>query len=257
PDDSVAYTNHRPGSARQSVNVATEDRAPACVKVSVVSIMRAPNRAKSRNIPTPFFGRYADGCVSNGYNVVPVLPGTKQPRYPRWQTACYKDNDLDWLHRHNYGFPEDSVGIACGSRVIGIDIDADDLALAENLHKIASETLGNTPLVRFGRSPRRVLLYRPIGTIQTVKAGKIEVRSYGCQVLAFGIHPDTGQPYRWDAGDPTNTPLEKLPQVSSAQIEDFVRWAQAAVHNATSMFASPMSGNADPSGRNRNRLPTG
>ncbi len=186
-------------------------------------------RGKVERGQTPFFMQYADDIVAHGYNVVAVLPGTKKPRYHRWQGACYKNTDLDWLPKHSHRCPNDSVGIACGSRVVAIDIDAEDAALADKLHQIARETLGDTPLVRFGNTPKRVLLYRPLDNIQTLRAGKFEVISYGGQVLAFGIHPKTGQPYSWVGGDPSNTPLERLPQVGAADIELFVRRASDQV----------------------------
>jgi Bifunctional DNA primase/polymerase, N-terminal len=173
-------------------------------------------RSKVERGQTAFFMQYADDIVAHGYNVVAVLPGTKKPRYRRWQGACYKNTDLDWLPKHSHRCPNDSVGIACGSRVIAIDIDAEDAALADKLHQIARETLGDTPLVRFGSTPKRVLLYRPLDNIQTLRAGKFEVISYGGQVLAFGIHPKTDQPYSWVGGDPSNTLLEELPQVGAA-----------------------------------------
>src|SRR5580658_8543813 len=97
-----------------------------------------------------FFGQHAATIVDNGFSVVAVLPGTKKPRYPKWQMACFRDTDLAFLARHVSKHPADSIGLACGTKITGIDIDQSDPVLAAQIHQIAREELGDTPLVRYG-----------------------------------------------------------------------------------------------------------
>src|SRR5215469_6978983 len=169
---------------------------------------------RERTVAKGHFGFHAEPVVANGYSIVPFLPRTKKPRYRRWTAACYKHTDLDFLYRHASKFPDDSVAIACGTKVIAVDIDIDDPAQADQIHQIARETLADTPLVRFGRAPRRALLYRPLEMISTKRVGNVEVLGAGSAVVAFGIHPQTGASYRWLDATPADTPVEDIPAVN-------------------------------------------
>jgi hypothetical protein len=123
-----------------------------------------------------FFGPLAETIVDNGYTVVPVLPGTKKPRFQNWQKGCFADTDPAFLARHVAKYPGDSVGLACGSKIIGIDIDATDPQRAAELQHLATEMLGDTPLLRIGELPKRLLVYRAGERINTVTGAGVEVR---------------------------------------------------------------------------------
>jgi Bifunctional DNA primase/polymerase, N-terminal len=163
------------------------------------------------SLPDNFFGRHAETIVDNGYSVVPVLPGTKKPRFKKWQTACFKDTDSNFLTRHVANKPTDSVGLACGTKITAIDIDETDPVLADQMHQIAREELGYTPLVRYGEYPRRVLVYRTGEPMDTARFGKFDVLGRGGKFVAFGIHPGTGKPYFWPEDNPSDTDIETLP----------------------------------------------
>jgi hypothetical protein len=64
----------------------------------------------------PFFARHAATIVDNGYSIVAVLPGTKRPRFRKWQAACFMDTEALFLSRHFGKYPDDSIGIACGTK---------------------------------------------------------------------------------------------------------------------------------------------
>jgi hypothetical protein len=184
---------------------------------------------KERATATGHFQTYAENVVANGYSIVPFLPRTKRPRYKNWTTACFKPTDAVWLHKHRHKFPDDSVGIACGRRVIAIDIDIDDPELADQVHDIARKTLGDTPLVRVGRAPRRALLYRPATEMATKRIGKVEILGSLAAIVAFGIHPGSLAPYVWKGASPADTPVEKLPLVDAASVEQFIERACEAM----------------------------
>ena len=56
----------------------------------------------------------------------------------------------------------------------------------------------------------------PCGTLE---GAKVEFLGLGQQFVAFGIHPDTGQPYRWVDDTPLDVPFEALPLVDPGQLE--------------------------------------
>jgi hypothetical protein len=162
--------------------------------------------------------------VDRGYPILPIQPGTKKPGryrlgtwqdYPEWSRHCDRPTtehevDLwgDW--------PEAGIGIAAG-RVIGIDIDL--LASAEVAHAVealAKQSLGDTPAVRIGRAPKRLLVYRAAEPFAGFKRPPIEVLGHGQQFVAYGLHPDTGQPYTWPVETLADIDIEDLPTITEA-----------------------------------------
>ena len=171
--------------------------------------------------------------VDRDYPILPLQPGTKKPGryrlgewhdYPEWSRHCDRattahEVDLwaDW--------PEAGIGIAAG-RVIGIDIDLlDSEDVARSIEALAREQLGNTPAVRIGRAPKRLLVYRADEPFAGFKLPPIEVLGRGQQFVAYGIHPETGEPYTWPVDSLADLDLDELPAITEAQARDF---AQAA-----------------------------
>lgn len=175
--------------------------------------------------------------VDRGYPILPIQPGTKKPGryrlgtwrdYPEWSRHCEREtteNEVDlWGD-----WPEAGIGIAAG-QVIGIDIDLlASEAIAHEIEAIAKEMLGNTPAVRIGRAPKRLLVYRAIEPFAGFKLPPIEVLGHGQQFVAYGIHPDTGQPYTWPVESLADIDLEELPGITEAQARDFARAAYELV----------------------------
>ena len=72
-------------------------------------------------------------------------------------------------------------------------------------------------LLRIGKAPKRAILFRtdaPFKKIQEFLISpdgskeKIELLGDGQQLIVDGIHPDTGKPYAWFGGKPTETKRE-------------------------------------------------
>ena len=115
-----------------------------------------------------FMARFGARLVANGYPIIPIQPGTKKPGchrgggwhdYPAWtRHAARATTDLElqlWS-----AWPDAGVGIVGGS-VAAVDIDiADDAELALRIERLARERLGDTPALRIGRAPKRLLVYR-------------------------------------------------------------------------------------------------
>lgn len=171
--------------------------------------------------------------LDRGFPILPIQPHTKKPGvyrfgewhdYPKWSRHCARDTtehevDLwsDW--------PAAGIGIAAG-RIIGIDIDVlDSSAVAHEIEALAKRLLGDTPAVRIGRAPKRLLVYRAVQPFAGFKYPPIEVLGLGQQFIAYGIHPDTGQPYYWPVSTLADLSPEELPAITEAQAREFAKEA--------------------------------
>jgi hypothetical protein len=183
-----------------------------------------------------YMARLGGRLVDNGYPVLPIMPGTKKPGqfkggawrdYPGWTrhgTRPTSEHELIvWS-----GWPDAGIGIPTGT-VVGVDIDIRDDQVASRLEQLAREVLGDTPAVRFGLPPKRLLVYRTAEPLSGMKAHPIEVLGLGQQFVAFADHPETRRSYEWPQESPADLPAESLPPVDEATIRAFLDQAQALV----------------------------
>ncbi|MGE7469761.1 DUF3987 domain-containing protein [Bosea sp. NPDC003192] len=161
------------------------------------------------------------------YSKAPANSIGKQPGIPwdgglwgtlkGWSTIQADDEALD-----AWGACGASVGLRCGE-VVTIDIDAMDLAQAEQIERIAIEMLGPAP-VRIGQAPKRALLYRGVGELKFPKvrflgaSGAIEQIEMPKQLVIDGVHAKTGKPYQWPRGRPS---FDKLSLVDQGTLDTF------------------------------------
>jgi len=171
--------------------------------------------------------------VDRGFPILPIQPNTKKPGmfrlgswhdYPKWSRHCERDtteNEVDiWGD-----WPEAGIGIAAG-RVIGIDIDVvHSAAIAHEIEALAKRMLGDTPAVRIGRAPKRLLVYRAVQPFAGFKYLPIEVLGLGQQFIAYGVHPETGQPYDWPVSTLADLTPDELPAITEAQAREFAKEA--------------------------------
>ena len=183
--------------------------------------------------PANYMAHLGATLVERGYAILPIQPASKKPGmfrlgawqdYPKWSRHCERDtteNEVDiWGD-----WPEAGIGIAAG-RVIGIDIDVvDSPQVALRIEALAKRLLGDTPAVRIGRAPKRLLVYRAAQPFSGFKYPPIEVLGLGQQFIAYGIHPDTGKPYEWPVQTLTDLQIEELPEITEAQARDFAQQA--------------------------------
>src|SRR5262245_57730962 len=116
--------------------------------------------------------------------------------------------------------------------VLDADILNEDAAIAvENLARERFEERGYI-LVRIGLPPKRAILFRTLDTFDKIvvnfaetrgKPEKIELLCNGQQLVADGIHPDTGKPYRWLGGTPTEISQDDLPYISAEEAQQLVK----------------------------------
>lgn len=181
--------------------------------------------------------------VERGWPIIPLMPGQKWPArlqnghwsgYTEWHKHCSRPTrpyELQiWQRWEGCG-----VGIACGS-VVGVDIDCTDPEMAGRIEELAKEALGATPLLRVGRAPKRLLVYRvakpftkmasrqfrlphePAGS----KPHRVEILATGQQFVAYAVHPDTGEPYRWPIESPEDVDLSAVPEVTELALRVFL-----------------------------------
>lgn len=187
-----------------------------------------------------FMAQLGATLVDRGYAILPIQPSTKKPGmyrlgawqdYPKWSRHCERDtteNEVDiWGD-----WPEAGIGIAAG-KVIGIDIDVlQSQDIAVQIEGLAKRLLGDTPAVRIGHAPKRLLVYRSAQPFSGFKYPPIEVLGLGQQFIAYGIHPDTGQPYEWPVQTLADISITELPVITEAQAREFTRQAYEMVPNA-------------------------
>ncbi len=183
-------------------------------------------------------------------------PGAgKAPLISGWQFACARRFDLSQLHNAVLLHTDrlGGLGIAggfCGA--FGVDVDIDDEALAHQVHGLAARVLGVGGLVRYGRRPRRMLVFRTEGGIalpsKSVAFGsghKVELIGAGKQFVAFGVHPKTLAPYEWE-GDrgPHNVAVAEIPAVDPSMVDEFFAQLGEILGAPTSATTTDRAGTA-------------
>jgi hypothetical protein len=127
-------------------------------------------------------------------------------------------------------------------RIVAVDIDVLDAKIANEIKLLAVRSLGATPFVRVGKAPKTMLLYQIEQPIRKRKVGTfasggftnqaVEILGQGQQFAAYGVHPDTREPYRWPERSLEDATLAELPVVTEAQIAGFL----AAVREMLDLF---------------------
>lgn len=186
---------------------------------------------------TSWMARVGARLVTNGYAILPIAPGTKKPGqfaraawhdYPQWNRhasrATTEFEVATWS-----SWPDCGVGIV-GGAVVAIDIDiAEDGDLALRMEQLARERLGDTPALRIGKPPKRLLVYRTREPFAGIRRAPLEVLCLGQQFVAYAEHPDTGQPYAWPDEGLADIDIESLPEIDAGQAAAFLDEALALI----------------------------
>jgi hypothetical protein len=112
-----------------------------------------------------------------------------------------------------------------------LDIDILNADAANAVEELIRLKVSGELLVRTGLHPKRLIPFRtdnpftkitaklisPDGTIQ-----KLEFLGDGQQFCAFGIHPDTQQPYTWRGGEPGQVPRSALPLIDEQSARSLI-----------------------------------
>ena len=183
-----------------------------------------------------FMARFGPALVANGYPVIPIMPGTKKPG--RYRNGAWGDYP-DWTRHaeratteHELGiwsiWPEAGIGVVCGP-VAALDIDLADHELALAIEALARARLGDTPALRIGRAPKRLLVYRATEPFRGIRRAPLELLGLGQQFVAHAVHPDTGRPYDWPEERLGGIDMGDLPAIDEAMARAFLDEALALV----------------------------
>lgn len=159
--------------------------------------------------------------LANGYAPLPL--NGKACYVKGWSFAAI---DEDFIKAHERKAAWSNTGLRCDN-LIAADIDVANAQLADLVEHVVEHHLGKTEFCRFGKGEKRLLLYwidDPMPKLRTARyEGDVQVEflGKGCQFVAYGIHPDTGEPYEW-VGDhePIKSELDALPSVTREQVEN-------------------------------------
>lgn len=172
-----------------------------------------------------YLKKYGHRVLKNGYEPVPIKPGTKAPEgidysHKRLPEITHKHVDR-WAAN---GFAHGGIGIRARHTPL-YDIDCQWQEEIDACIKDAEELIGFAVL-RYGAAPKVGIPYRsevPFSKIQSKafkdpngKKAQVEFLGDGQQWVAHAIHPDTKKPYKW--------PYEKMNPIQMRRDElDIVR----------------------------------
>ncbi|GAA5661945.1 hypothetical protein Brsp07_00407 [Brucella sp. NBRC 14130] len=170
--------------------------------------------------------------LANGYKPIPVHG--KRPQLKGWQQLSPTPASIDAWER---GYADHAnTGILTGE-VVAIDIDAANPDASERLIAELLKIPGAMQApCRTGRAPKCLFVFRASeprkkATTQVYLVNgekcQVEVLGEGQQFVAYGIHPDTQQPYTWTSGDPTTVPFQDLTEVTPEQVDAYLLAAEA------------------------------
>ena len=168
-----------------------------------------------------------------GYHPIPIPRGRKGPTISGWQNLRISFDNVE-------KFFDDKCGVGIlQTNIMVIDIDVYDADLAQ---KIIEEGIRRFPkaLERIGQAPKSALFLNmpaPFEIQNTTKGTKdgqtaqVEVRSVTGQVVAYGLHPETNQTYKWPRGELWATKREDLETATEEQVQDFRDWCDQQIRD--------------------------
>lgn len=181
-----------------------------------------------------FLNQHGEVLIENGYNIIPIPPGSKGPGDEDWAKSVATKKQLSkWLdeEKGHYG-----IGII-SKNTPAVDIDVPEEAFALELQAKAFELWGSAP-VRVGNAPKRLLLYRTNEPFRKITSRtylneweercRVEILCDGQQFVAFHTHKDTGRPYKWVSDtNPINTPIDDLPEFDESTAQELIEMFEA------------------------------
>jgi AAA domain/Bifunctional DNA primase/polymerase, N-terminal len=168
---------------------------------------------------------YRRRLLVTGYSPLPLVG--KVPILKNWQKHDgVSDLEIDtWSKRYPL-----AVNTGILTRLVpALDLDLLDPEAAAAVEALAKDWFdeGGYLPVRFGRFPKRALLFRcdqpfakitvPLIAPDGSQGQRLEFLADGQQLAVDGLHPDTGQPYGWHGGIPGEIKREDLAYLHEEQ----------------------------------------
>lgn len=162
------------------------------------------------------YRRHALRLLEMGWSPIPL--NGKIPTLKGWQEHCLFHPFRHQIETINWSHWDGNVGICCGpvSNTIAVDVDIDDTSKIGRIEQAIEKYLGPTPLKRYGRYPRFLLLYQCLQEYRN-RTHPVDFRRDKTQFAAFGRHPN-GNEYRWEDLTPLEVRPEDLPTVKKSSI---------------------------------------
>ena len=154
---------------------------------------------------------------ANGYSPIPCVG--KRPTIPGWQhkAECQRRRDADVVRRQYRRLT---------AYTPAIDIDITDPEAAALAEEVAKELFGDRGVMlgalralaqARAAVPHRGAVSENVGLASrrpTARRTRSRFSRDGQQLVCFGTHPDTGEPYTWHGRTPLDTPREELAEVT-------------------------------------------
>ena len=178
--------------------------------------------------------------MRGGFSPIPILSRSKKPAIEKgWQLKLETNPEEIGLWSQIY-----PAAISTGlltERMPVFDIDILDKDAADAVEELVQARFEDERLlIRTGLPPKRAILFRTAVPFKKITANlvapngstdqKFEFLGKGQQVVAYGIHEKTGQPYYWSGGEPGDVSLIDLPLIDGAT-------AQLLVDDAVELLA--------------------
>jgi len=177
------------------------------VKPTSKSRNQCASPSEKKVIKSSHYPRLAQQLFNSDLEPIPVTPGKKYWKHPKWQSISLPI--VPWPKNHG-------ISLRTG-KLVGIDIDILDPDMIEELLKCFKSI---EILKRVGKLPKTLIpVFCPEVTgkllsdqwvNQNGELNRIEILSHGQQFVAYAIHPDTNKPYKW-SGDLLTHDLPVIP----------------------------------------------
>jgi hypothetical protein len=189
------------------------------------------------------FGELAPILAEIGYQPPPIRPGSKAPMLDGWQD----DHPVQhWLpHVDSKGKVTNCAYWGTGILTAfcpAVDLDIRNKELVRALIALADEMIGPTAF-RIGQPPKALLPFSTMAPLDKVTGRwfglsgddwraasysphRVEILGDGQQFVAYAIHPGTRRPYRWARGEPMQSYLVDLPELTAGLARAYVAAAE-------------------------------
>lgn len=165
------------------------------------------------------FGALAARAQERGFVVLPVEG--KKPALRGWNGRPLRAAAIDTLLARKPDLALANLGFRTG-KLVAIDIDHTDKMLAWRISQKAKELLGDTPYVRVGQFPKRMLFYRLDCEVTSRTVGRVDILSAGKFAVVSGTHPTTRKSYYWPDECMLDAEFEDVPKITEAMLDKFV-----------------------------------
>lgn len=177
-----------------------------------------------------YYQAHALNLFYNGYAPIPIKPKTKIPfmrKGESWQVDINKEQIEKWVSNG-----KGAGGIAL-TGLCGIDCDVKKNEISNKLVIYIRENIDEDSLIRIGLAPKFLIPASPLSAInkkykntwyeKNGEKHEIEFLAPGDQYFcAFGIHPDTMEPFQWvQERSPLNIKKEDLKTWDALDIAGF------------------------------------